>query len=170
MGMFSSHTFNTLDDLLIEQLQDLYDAEQRLLNALPKMESAATHQQLKAALREHLGQTQGHVGRLERVFSMLNCSNERETCEAMKGLIREGEEIIDSSGDDAVRDAALIAAAQKVEHYEIASYGTLRTLAQTLGRHDVAQILAQTLEEEKQADQRLTQIAESTANVQAPQA
>src|SRR5688572_844667 len=169
MGIFSSHEFNTLDDLLMNQLEDLYDAEQQILDALPKMEQAATHPQLRSAFREHLNQTQEHVSRLDQVFSMLNYQAERETCEAMKGIISEGEEAIDADGDPAVKDAALIAAAQRVEHYEIAGYGTARTLAQQMGRREVANLLQETLENEKQTDQKLTQIAESSVNVQAPQ-
>jgi ferritin-like metal-binding protein YciE len=169
MGIFSSHEFNTLDDLLMNQLEDLYDAEQQILDALPKMEQAATHPQLRSAFREHLNQTQEHVSRLDQVFSMMNYQAERETCEAMKGIISEGEEAIDAEGDPAVKDAALIAAAQRVEHYEIASYGTARTLAQQMGRREVANLLQETLENEKQTDQKLTQIAESSVNVQAPQ-
>jgi len=168
MGFFTSHEFSTLSDLLISQLQDLYDAEQQITDALPKMERAATHPMLKSAFREHLGQTQQHVNRLDRVIGMMDVESDRETCQAMKGLLREGAEAIDAGGDPTVKDAALIAAAQRVEHYEIAGYGTARTLAQQLGRSEIADILQQTLNEEKQTDQKLTQIAESSVNVQAP--
>src|SRR5687768_12090323 len=118
MGIFSSHEFNTLDDLLVNQLEDLYDAEQQILDALPRMEGAATHPRLRSAFREHFAQTQEHVNRLDQVFSMMNIEAERERCEAMKGIISEGEVAIDADGDPAVKDAALIAAAQRVEHYE----------------------------------------------------
>ena len=169
MGIFSSHEFNTLDDLLVNQLEDLYDAEQQIINTLPKLEGAATHPQLRSAFREHLAQTQEHLSRLNQVFNLMNVEAERETCEAMKGIISEGEEAIDADGDPAVKDAALIAAAQRVEHYEIAGYGTARTLAQQMGRREVANLLQQTLENEKETDQKLTAIAESSVNVQAPQ-
>src|SRR5262249_44801996 len=130
MGLFSSMTLNSLDDLLLVQLQDLYDAEQRLTKALPKMAGAAKHKELKAAFQKHLRETEQHVTRLEKVFSILGQTAQRETCEAMKGLIAEGDEAIGAGGSDDVRDAALIAAAQRVEHYEIAGYGTVRTLAE----------------------------------------
>src|SRR5207245_1843412 len=117
---------------------DLYDAEQRLTSALPKMAEAAHSPQLKRAFETHLKETEGHVRRLERVFSQIGKSPERETCEAMKGLISEGEEMISATGDANVKDAALIAAAQRVEHYEIAAYGTVRTLAKHLGLDGVA--------------------------------
>jgi len=168
MGFFTSHEFRTLDDLLINQLQDLYDAEQQISDALPKMERAATHPQLKSAFREHLGQTQQHVTRLDRVIGMMGPDSERETCQAMKGIIREGEDAVDAGGDPSVKDAALIAAAQRVEHYEIAVYGTARTFARQLGRDEIADILQQTLDEEKQTDQKLTKIAESSVNIEAP--
>jgi ferritin-like metal-binding protein YciE len=164
MALFSSNEFNRLDDLLVNQLEDLYDAEVRITNALPKMADAARSTELKAAFHEHLGQTQHQVRRLEEIFTLLGRSPERETCEAMKGLIAEGEEMIDARGDDRVRDAALIAAAQRVEHYEIAGYGTARTIAQTLGRSDAAKLLQQTLDEEKMTDEKLTRLAEQSIN------
>src|SRR5437868_3564282 len=119
MAMFG-HEFHGLNDLFINQLQDLYDAENRLTEALPKMAEAANSSSLKSAFSDHLRQTQTHVSRLEQVFGKLGCECKRETCDAMKGLIKEGEKIIDAKGDDDTRDAGLIAAAQKVEHYEIA--------------------------------------------------
>src|SRR5262245_10435364 len=124
---------NSLQDLLVDQLQDLYDAEQRLVKALPKMAEAAHCADLKEAFNHHLEETQRQVERLEHVFEELGCEAEAKTCEAMKGLMAEGEEAIDLEGCDDVRDAALIAAAQRVEHYEIAGYGTVRTFAQRLG-------------------------------------
>jgi ferritin-like metal-binding protein YciE len=122
---------------------------------------------LKQAFQSHLGETQGHVARLETIFRAVNVAPKRETCEAMKGLISEGEEMIGATGDSDVKDAALIAAAQRVEHYEISGYGTARTIAQQLGLTDVAALLQQTLEEEKAADHKLTTIAESSVNVRA---
>ena len=130
MGLFSSSmALNSFDDLFLEQLQDLYDAEQRLTKALPQMAGAAHSTALRAAFEEHFRQTQGHVSRLEQVFRMLGKSPQARTCEAMKGLVEEGSEVISAKGDPNVKDAALIAAAQRVEHYEIAGYGTARTFA-----------------------------------------
>jgi ferritin-like metal-binding protein YciE len=167
MGLFSSMTLNTLDDLLLVQLQDLYDAEQRLTKALPKMASAAKNRELKSAFTQHLRETEQHVKRLEKVFSILGTTAQRETCEAMKGLIAEGDEAISAGGSDDVRDAALIAAAQRVEHYEMAGYGTVRTLADQLGHTEIARILQETLDEEGACDKKLTAIAESRVNVKA---
>jgi ferritin-like metal-binding protein YciE len=167
MGLFSSMTLNSLNDLFVVQIQDLYDAEQRLTKALPKMADAATNKPLKSAFQEHLRQTEQHVARLEKVFGVMGLPAQRQTCEAMKGLIAEGDEAINAGGDPNVRDAALIAAAQRVEHYEIAGYGTVRTLAQHLGQEEVARILQQTLDEEAACDKKLTQIAESLVNVKA---
>src|SRR6185437_11125844 len=134
MGLFTSSTaLNTFDDLFVEQLQDLYDAEQRLTKALPKMAAAAHSPALKSAFEEHLRQTQNHVTRLEQVFKSIGKSAQSKTCQAMKGLVEEGSEVIGANGDPNVKDAALIAAAQRVEHYEIAGYGTVRTFAQHLG-------------------------------------
>ncbi|HLU49586.1 MAG TPA: ferritin-like domain-containing protein, partial [Planctomycetota bacterium] len=148
-------------------LEDLYDAEKRLTTALPKMVDAATSPELKTALRDHEGETRAQINRLEGVFSRLQRTPTRETCEAMKGLIREGEEMISARGDDAVRDAAIIAAAQRVEHYEIAAYGTARTFAQQLGWNEIADALQSILDEEVAADHKLTEIAESRVNIAA---
>jgi len=167
MKLFSSHEFNSLEDLFVEQLQDLYDAEKRLTAALPKMEEAAHSSELKQAFRQHLEETKQQISRLEQIFEKIGCTPERETCAAMKGLIEEGEQMINAKGDDAVRDAALIAAAQRVEHYEMAGYGTARNFAQRLGHDACAELLQETLDEEKNADQILTRIAESTVNVSA---
>jgi ferritin-like metal-binding protein YciE len=165
--LFTSPTFNSLDDLFLEQLEDLYDAENRLITALPKMADAASTPELKNAFRNHLRETEGHAEKLEQVFQQINCKPKRETCEAMKGLIAEGEEMVKADGDPAVKDAALIAAAQRVEHYEIAGYGTARSFAQRLGHSSAAQILQGILDEEKAADQKLNRIAEQTVNVKA---
>jgi ferritin-like metal-binding protein YciE len=167
MGLFSNIELNSFDDLFVEQLQDLYDAEQRLTKALPKMAEAAHSPALKNAFNEHLRQTQGHVNRLEQVFKMIHQSAQSKSCEAMKGLIQEGQEAIDASGQPDVKDAALIAAAQRVEHYEIAGYGCARTFAQRLGRRDAAQILQQTLDEEAATDKKLTSLAEQAINPKA---
>ena len=167
MPLFTTTTFNSFDDLFLIQIEDLYDAEQRLTKALPKMAEAATSGQLKQAFQSHLTETEGHVSRLEQIFREINQEPKRETCEAMKGLIAEGEEMIKAHGDSDIKDAALIAAAQRVEHYEISGYGTARSFAQRLGLTQAANLLEQTLEEEKAADEKLTTIAESSVNVRA---
>lgn len=167
MALFTSTNFQSLEQLLIDQLQDLYDAEQRITKALPQMADAADNPRLKAGFTEHLRQTEQQIARLEQVFKMLGQPTKGKTCHAMKGLVEEGQEVISATGDPAVKDAALIAAAQRVEHYEIAGYGTVRTFAQHLGRADIANILEQTLAEEKATDQKLTALAEEKINVQA---
>ncbi len=167
MGLFSSTRLDSMEDLLVEQMQDLYDAEQRLVKALPKMASAAHNSSLKSAFQEHLKQTQNHVSRLERAFGMLGRKAESKTCQAMKGLVEEGDEVAGMSGDDDVLDAAIIAAAQRVEHYEMAAYGSARTFAQRVGRNDVAGLLQETLREEEATDKKLTQLAESSVNARA---
>ena len=166
MALFS-HEINNLNDLFVHELEDLYDAEKRLTDALPKMAEAASNSDLKQAFQMHQAQTEQHVRRLEGIFQILGKTPERETCAAMKGLISEGSDAISAKGDPDVRDAALIAAAQRVEHYEIAGYGTLRTFANQLGLHDVANTLQQTLDEEGETDKKLTRIAESHINRQA---
>jgi ferritin-like metal-binding protein YciE len=169
MGLFGMTEFNSLNDLFVQQLEDLYDAEQRLTNALPKMAEAASSSELKQAFQSHLLQTEEHVKRLERIFGLISREPERETCAAMKGLIKEGAAMIDARGDNGVRDAGLIAAAQRVEHYEMAGYGSVRAFAQQLGLQEVAQTLQQTLDEEKEADQKLTAIAQGGINTRAGQ-
>jgi ferritin-like metal-binding protein YciE len=149
----------TLNDLFVEQLQDLYSAEMQLVEALPKMASAASHDELRQAFEHHLEETRGHVERLREVFGRLGRTPGGETCQAMKGLIAEGEEVVQAQGDPAVKDAALIAAAQRVEHYEIAGYGTVRTFADQLDLGDAKDLLDQTLDEESSADKLLTKIA-----------
>src|SRR3954470_17803952 len=153
-------------EMFVDELKDLYHAEQQLVKALPKMAEAATDRELKAGFTKHLKQTQGHARRLERVFKLLGEKPATKVCEAMKGLIKEGQEIMKEDLPDTVMDAALIGAAQKVEHYEIASYGTLRTYAELMEREDVAELLQATLDEEGQTDKQLTQIA-GTLNVEA---
>lgn len=155
-----------LRELLIHELKDLYSAETQLVKALPKMAKAASDEDLVEAFEEHLEQTKGQVERLERVFEMLDAKPTGKTCEAMKGLVAEGEETISEDATDDVKDAALIAVAQKVEHYEIAGYGTVRTFANLLGEKEVASLLQETLDEEGETDKKLTEIAESL-NVEA---
>jgi ferritin-like metal-binding protein YciE len=159
-----------LKELLIEELQDTYSAETQILQALPKMADAASSQELKQAFQTHQQETQGQVQRLEQVFQILGAQPGGNTCEAAQGLIEEAEEIIGEGHPPEVLDVALIIAAQKVEHYEIASYGSLRTLAQTCGMNDVAQLLDQTLAEEKATDEKLNQLAEGGVNQRAIQA
>ena len=149
----------SLDDVLVDQLGDLLDAEKQLVQALPKMASAASDEKLQKAFKEHLSETRDHVSRLEEIFGQLGKQSPSETCKAMQGLVAEGEEIIAAQGDPAAKDAALIAAAQRVEHYEIAGYGTAKTLADQLGHGDAKDLLDQTLDEESQADTLLTKIA-----------
>jgi len=150
---------NSLNDLFVEQLRDLYSAETQLVEALPKMASAASHDELQQAFEHHLDETRGHVDRLREIFGQLGTTPGSETCEAMKGLIAEGEEVVKAQGDSAVKDAALIAAAQRVEHYEIAGYGTVRTFADDLDLGDARDLLDQTLDEESSADKLLTKLA-----------
>jgi len=169
MGFLGNNVFNTLNDLFVEQLEDLYDAENRLTEALPKMRDAATSASLKDAFDSHLAETEGHVRRLEQIFAQIGLEPTRETCPAMKGLIKEGQEMIDAEGDPLVKDAALIAAAQRVEHYEMAGYGTVRSFARRLGLGEVVNTLQMTLDEEGAADKKLTQIAESLAPVRSTQ-
>ncbi len=160
----------SLQDLLIDQLRDLYSAERQLVKALPKMAKAAHNPMLKAGFEEHLEQTREHVERLEQCFEKLGVRARAKTCEAMEGLIEEGEDLIDSDAEDNVRDAGLICAAQKVEHYEMAGYGSVRTWAQEIGQNEVANLLQQTLDEEKQTNSKLNHIAEQMVNVHAAHA
>ena len=161
---------DNLDDLLMLELKDLYSAEEQLIKALPNMSDAAHSPELKSAFDQHLGETRRQKDRLDKAFRMIGCEPEAESCEAMQGLIAEGNEIISAEGDPEVKDAALIAAAQRVEHYEIAGYGCARTFAMRLGRSDVADLLQQTLDEEGNADKILTQIAEGFVNQEAARA
>jgi ferritin-like metal-binding protein YciE len=158
---------NSLQDLFVEELRDLLDAEKQLVKALPKMAKAASSEDLRTCFETHLEETQGHVQRLEQVFTMMGMKAKGKSCEAMEGLIAEGKDILGTSAENSVKDAGLIAAANKVEHYEIAGYGTLVTWAQQLGRHDAANLLEETLHEEKNADQKLTHIAEGMVNLAA---
>jgi ferritin-like metal-binding protein YciE len=148
-----------LKELFVEELKDIYDAEKQLIKALPKMAKAAESEDLRSAFDEHLEITRMHVERCEEIFKVLDLPVRSKPCEGMKGLIEEGQEVVNELEPGIVLDAALIAAAQKVEHYEIASYGTLATFAEVLDLSDAKDLLGQTLEEEKEADEKLTQIA-----------
>jgi ferritin-like metal-binding protein YciE len=150
--------FESLDDVLQEQVMDLLSAEKQLVAALPKVADAATSPELKGAIKEHLEETKGHVKRLEEVQGLLGVSG-ATTCKGMQGLLAEGEEVIGKGGDPTARDAAIIAAAQRIEHYEIAGYGTARTLAGELDYGDAERLLNETLDEESAADKLLTKIA-----------
>lgn len=158
---------NSLRDVFVDLVRDLYNAESQLLRALPKMAKAASSEELRAAFTEHLEETRGQVERLDRVCDSLGIKAKGKTCQAMKGLVEEGAEVIEEGGDPSAVDAALIAAAQKVEHYEIAGYGTARTFARLLGEEAAARLLEATLEEESAADEKLTQVAESGINQEA---
>ncbi len=149
------------EDLFQEELKDMYDAEKQIVKALPKMIAASSSPELAAALQEHLQETQEQVKRLERVFESMGEQPGGKTCEGMQGLLREGEKMITEMAKSPVLDAGIIGAAQKVEHYEISAYGTARTMAEMLGQADAAELLDETLEEEKAADEKLTEIAEA---------
>jgi ferritin-like metal-binding protein YciE len=157
----------SLQDLFIEELKDVYHAEKQLIKALPKMAKAASSEELKMAFEEHLGETEGHVQRIEQIFEMMGKKPATKVCKGMKGLLEEGSDIIEEDAEDEVKDAGLIAAAQRVEHYEIAAYGCLRTYARVLGNKKAEKLLQETLEEEGAADEKLTQLAESGINVAA---
>jgi len=157
----------SLEDLLQDELKDIYDAEKQLTKALPKLAKKASNEQLREALEQHLQETEGHMEKLEQVFEQLGMPARGKKCEGMQHLIAEGDEMIGEAEEDGTRDAIMIAAAQKVEHYEIAAYGTLRTWANLLGKGDAASVFEEILEEEKAADTKLTEIAESFVNEQA---
>jgi ferritin-like metal-binding protein YciE len=149
----------TLEDLFLQELKDIYDAEKQILKALPKMAKAVDSEPLRSALNEHHSVTETHVDRLEQVFDMLEKPARGKKCAAMEGLLKEGSDLLKEDCEPAVLDAAVIGAAQKVEHYEIAAYGTLATYAKILGYSEAKELLGQTLEEEKQTDESLTSIA-----------
>lgn len=153
-----------LRELYIDELKDLYSAEKQLVKALPKMAKGASTERLQQAISDHLAQTEGHVERLETIFERHGVNPRGKKCVGMEGLIEEGKEMLESDADEAVVDAGIISKAQHVEHYEIAGYGTVRTWAQLLGESDDVADLERTLAEEKEADQLLTEIAESTVN------
>jgi ferritin-like metal-binding protein YciE len=169
MGLFRE-TLNSMEDLYLDQLEDIYDAEQRIVKALPKMAAAATAPELKRAFETHERETQGQIKRLERCFELFGKKPKAKTCEATKGLIEEGDAVIKASGSDDVRDAALIAAAQRVEHYEMAAYGCTRQFAMRCGQENAAELLQETLDEEEKTDRILTEIAESSINLKAARA
>lgn len=157
-----------LEKFFIDSLKDIYWAEKHLIKALPKMQKAATTDELKTAIEEHIAQTEEQVSRLEQVFELLDRKPQAKKCDAMEGLIKEGESVVEETEDGSMtRDVAIIVASQKIEHYEIATYGSLVTLANTMGQDEIAGILAETLEEEKQTDENLTQIAENDINWEA---
>src|SRR5205814_7298495 len=158
---------DTLQKLYINELRDLYNAENQLLKALPKMAKAASSEKLKNAFEKHLEQTKGHVERLERIFEEIDESPKGKTCHGMKGLIEEGSEILDEDGEESVLNAGIIVAAQKVEHYEIASYGSVRTFARLLGKKKAENLLQTTLDEESEANELLNELAESLVNPEA---
>jgi ferritin-like metal-binding protein YciE len=163
MSMKEAH----FEQLFKEELEDIYDAEKQILQALPKMAEAASSEELVAAFNEHLEVTRQQVKRLEKVFQKVGAKPGKKTCEGMQGLLREGEKLIAEMPKSAVLDAGLIGAAQKVEHYEISAYGTVRTMAEMLGQEDAAELLEETLEEEKETDESLTEIAESIMSSEA---
>jgi len=156
---------NSLQDLYVHELKDLYSAEKQLIRAIPKMEKAAKNKELANGFQEHLEQTKEHAQRLERVLSSLGQNTRGPKCRGMAGIVAEGAERIEEEGDDEVKDAGLIAAAQRVEHYEMAGYGTARTYAELLGDKEGSELLSQTFEEEKETDEKLTKLAKSAINV-----
>jgi ferritin-like metal-binding protein YciE len=160
----------TLRDLYIGELRDLYNAENQLIKALPKMAAAAKSEKLEAAFEEHLEQTKNHVSRLERIFERLSLNPKGKRCKAMEGLVEEGKEIIEIRPEANVLNAALIAAAQRVEHYEIAGYGCARAFATLLGENEAVELLSETLKEEKETDERLTELAINEINEEAAEA
>ena len=149
-----------LNELYVDELKDIYNAENQLLKALPKMAKAASSNELRKGFEEHLEQTKGHVQRLEKIFQKLGESPKGKKCKGMEGLVEEGSDVIEEDFEGAVKDAALIGAAQRVEHYEIAAYGTVCAFAERLGESEHAELLSETLEEEKQTDEKLTKLAE----------
>ncbi len=166
-GKKASMQSSQLMKLFEDGLKDIYWAENALVKAMPKMIKNATSQELNSALTDHLEETKGHVTRLEEVFSLIDVKAEGKKCEAMEGLIKEASEIMESCEEGSMRDAGIISAAQKVEHYEIATYGTLRQFAETLGLDKVAEMLETTLQEEKEADLKLSDVAMDAVNVDA---
>ena len=149
----------SLNDLLLHEMQDMYDAEHQLTEALLEMATAASSSDLKKAFKSHLEQTQNHIKRLEEAFKLIDEKAKREKCVAMQGLVKEGSKMIEEDAEPTVKDAGLIASAQRVEHYEMAGYGTMRTFAYLLGHQDVARLFQQTLDEEEMTDKQLTEIA-----------
>lgn len=159
----------SLRDLLMEELRDCYHMEKQIVKALPKVIKHCTHDELREGLEEHLEETRGQVERIEQCFELLDATAKAKTCDGMKGILSEGEDLMGEDADEAVIDAGIIGACQKVEHYEIASYGTLCAWCEQLGLTEVRDLLQQNLDEEKAADEKLTQLAESVANPEAHQ-
>ncbi|WP_337043793.1 YciE/YciF ferroxidase family protein [Emticicia sp. 17c] len=169
-GAIAGQESEKLQELFVDGLKDIYWAEKHLVKALPKMAKAATSDDLRSAFEQHLTETEGHVSKLEKVFDLIDHKAQAKHCPAMEGLIKEGEEVIESTDKGTfVRDCGLIMAAQKVEHYEIGSYGSLRSVARILGYHEVAEVLQTILDEEGAADKKLTDLAESHINEEAAQ-
>ena len=167
---YAKEETSSLEEFFIDELKDIYWAEKHLTKVLPKMEKAATSEDLKQAINDHLSQTEGHVSRLENIFEMLGKKAQAKKCEAMEGITTEGENIVEETDDNTLtRDVGIIMAAQKVEHYEISTYGSLVQIAKTLGKNNIADILAETLDEEKKADVLLTEIAEGHVHAEALQ-
>jgi ferritin-like metal-binding protein YciE len=167
-GKMSAESSTQLEKFFYEQVKDIYWAEKHLTKALPKMQKAATTEELRSAIEEHLVQTEEHVSRLEKIFGLLDKKPQAKKCDGMEGLIKEGEHAVEETEKGSMtRDVAIIMAAQKVEHYEISSYGTLVQLAKTMGNNEIAELLATTLEEEKQTDKDLTVLAENNINCEA---
>jgi ferritin-like metal-binding protein YciE len=166
-GKGAEMEIDSLQKLYVDELKDLYSAEKQLVQALPRMAKKASHPQLRAAFEEHLEVTKKHVERLDQIFERLERSPRGKKCKGMEGLIEEGKEMMQEDIEPDVLDAALISAAQRVEHYEIAGYGTVRTYARLLGEEEHARLLQQTLDEEGEADKKLTQLAETSINVEA---
>ena len=159
-----------LEKLFVDSLKDIYWAEKHLMKALPKMMKAATNEQLQTAIEEHLAQTEEQVSRLEQIFEMMGKKAQAKKCDGMEGLVKEGESVVEETEDGTnTRDVGIIMSAQKIEHYEIATYGSLVSLARTMGQEEIAEVLSQTLEEEKQTDMNLTEIAENNINWEAEQ-
>jgi ferritin-like metal-binding protein YciE len=160
-------SLRTMEDLLVHELKDLYNAENQILKALPKMAKAASSADLQKAFEDHLEETKNQVHRLEQIFQELGLPARGKKCKAMEGLLEEGKEVVDEDAEPHVKDAALIGAAQRVEHYEIAGYGTARAFAKFLGDERIAELLTQTLDEEKGANTKLNHLAETVINLQA---
>jgi ferritin-like metal-binding protein YciE len=160
---------NDLHKLFLDELADIYNAEQQLTKALPKLAKTAKNDALREAFQQHLEETENHISRLDQVFETLGESMKRKKCKGMEGLLEEGEEVISEQKNSEALDAGLIISAQKVEHYEIASYGSLCSWAEQMGHSDALELLRQTLDEEKAADEKLTEVAETVANTQAEQ-
>ena len=161
---------HTLKDLFVHELRDLYDAENQLLKALPRFAERARHEELRVAIEDHHNLTKKHVARLDRIFEKLGVPAEGHTCNGMRGLIKEVERLMEEDADDVIMDAGLIAAAQRIEHYEISAYGSARTFADTLGFDEFAWMLTETLEDERESDQQLSSLAETAVNVEAAEA